>query len=152
MSTLIEESDVTAVKLAVELERAVIQHVLNEDQTIYVTEDGLFPFWIHLHRESGLISFRTHTLFRSSVSQMKKLEICNELNINNYMVTAYIRNDRLCMDYVLNYRDGLLRETFVRCCRQFAKNVEGGLAQVDSENDFVLAPGETETETETENE
>lgn len=148
MSTLIEETDVTAVNLAVELERAVIHHVLEEDQTIYVTEDGLFPFWIHLHRESGLISFRTHTLFRSSVSQMQRLEICNELNMTNYMVTAYIRNDRLCMDYVINFRDGLLRETFVRCCRQFARNVEKGLAQVDAEKDFVLAPGDTESQVE----
>ncbi len=148
MSTLIEEADVTAVNLAVELERAVIQHVLQEDQAIYITEDGFFPFWINLHQESGLICFRTHTLFRSSVSQSQRLDICNELNMNNYMITAYIRNDRLCIDYVLNFRDGLLKETFVRCCRQFAKNVERGLAQVDSEKDFVLAPGDAESQDE----
>lgn len=146
MSTLIEETDVTAVTLAVELEHAVIHHVLEEDQTIYVTEDGLFPFWIHLHRESGLISFRTHTQFRSSVSQMQRLEICNELNTDNYMITAYIRDSRLCIDHVLNYRDGLLRETFIRGCRQFARSIEKGLAQVDSENNFVLQPGETESQ------
>ena len=144
MSMLIEEADVTAVNLAVELERAVIQHVLQEDQSIYVTEDGMFPFWIKLNQEIALVSLRTHTDFRSSVSAMQRLEICNELNMNNYLITAYTQNDRLYMEYVLNYRDGLLRETFIRCCRQFANSVEKGLAQVDCDNEFVLAPGQTE--------
>jgi Putative bacterial sensory transduction regulator len=145
---LIEENEVTAVNLAVELERAVIQHVLEEDESIYVNEDGLFPFWVRIHKGAGFVSFKTHTNFKKSASYVQRLELCNELNMKNYMITANVHDDRLWFDYVLIYRDGLLRETFVRGCRQFARNVEKGLEQVDPENDFVLPPGKTESEDE----
>ena len=148
MSMLIEEKEVTAVNLAIELERAVIQHVLDEDGSIYVTEDGLFPFWVRIHKGSGFVSLKTHTTFKRSTSHVQKLELCNEINTKNFMVTAYAQDDLLCLDYVLIYRDGLLRETFVRGCRQFARNVEKGLEQVDPENNFVLPPGKTEIEDE----
>ena len=52
MSNLIEEKDVTAVHLAVELEQAVVQHVLQDDESIYVTEDGWFPFWIRVQKNN----------------------------------------------------------------------------------------------------
>ena len=148
MSMLIEELEVTAVNLSVELERAVIQHVLGEDEGIYVTEDGLFPFWISINKGSGFVSFKTHTFFKKSCSHLQKLELCNEINMKNFMTTAYVKDDRLWLDYVLIYRDGLLRETFVRGCRQFARNVEKGLEQVDPENNFILPPGKTESEDE----
>ena len=149
MSMLIEEKEVTAVNLAVELERAVIQHVLDDDESIYVKEDGLFPFWVRIHKGSGFVSFKTHTNFKKSATHGQRLELCNELNMKNFMITAYAQDDRLYLDYVLNYRDGLLRETFVRSCRLFARNVENGLEQVDPENIFVLPPGKTEPQDET---
>ena len=149
MSMLIEEKEVTAVNLAVELERAVIQHVLDDDESIYVTEDGLFPFWVRIHKGSGFVSFKTHTNFRKSATHAQRLELCNELNMKNFMITAYAQDGRLHLDYVLIYRDGLLRETFIRGCRQFARTVEKGLEQVDPENNFVLPPGNTEPQDET---
>lgn len=148
MSMLIEEKEVTAVNLAVELERAVIQHVLDDDESIYVTEDGLFPFWVRIHKGSGFVSFKTHTNFKKSATHVQRLELCNELNMKNFMITAYVQDDRLYLDYVLIYRDGLLRETFIRGCRQFARSVEKGLEQVDPENNFVLPPGKSEPQDE----
>ena len=148
MSMLIEEKDVTAVNLAVELERAVVQHVLSEDGSIYVTEDGWFPFWIRIQESAGYVTFKTHTYFKRSTSLLQRLELCNELNARNYLVTACVHEDQLRLDYVLNYRDGLLRETFVRTCRQFAGNLGKGLEVVDPENDFILPPGKTESEDE----
>lgn len=143
---LIEENEVTAVNLAVELERAVIQHILDEDESIYVNEDGLFPFWVRIHKGSGFVSFKTHTNFKQSATHMQRLELCNELNMKNFMITAYAEDDRLFFDYVLIYRAGLLRETFIRGCRQFARSVEKGLEQVDPENSFVWPPGRREPE------
>lgn len=52
--------------------------------------------------------------------------------------------DMLCLDHALMYRDGLLRETFVRGCRQFAKAVEKGLDRVDPQGSFILPPGKSE--------
>lgn len=148
MSNLIEEKNVTAVNLAVELERAVIEHMLDEDKSIYVTEDGWFPFWVRVLGGAGLISFKTHTSFKKSTSQLQRLELCNELNAQNYMITTYVENDRLIIDHVLTFRDGLLRETFIRTCRQFSSHIERGLHKVDSDHDFVLPPGKTESEDE----
>lgn len=148
MSILIEEKDVTAVNLAVELEQAVIGHVLDEDKSIYVTEDGWFPFWIRIQENAGHVTFRTYTKFKKSTSHLQRLELCNELNAKNYLVTSCVKDDQLLFDYILNYRDGLLRETFIRSCRQFARNLEKGLELVDPENDFVLPPGKTEPEDE----
>lgn len=68
--------------------------------------------------------------------------------MQNYLITAYVQDDRLMMDYVFNFRDGSLRETFIRTCRQFASNIERGLSKVDPDNDFILLPGKTEPEDE----
>lgn len=149
MSQLIEEADVTAVNLAIELERAVIEHRLDEDKSIYVTEDGWFPFWIRVQQGAGYVSFKTHTKFKKATSHMQRLELCNELNKSKYMLTCYEADDRMFFDHVLNFRDGLLRENFVRACRQFAKAAEAGLHDADPENDFVLMPGQTEPKDET---
>jgi len=62
--------------------------------------------------------------------------------------TAYVEGNRLIIDHALNFRSGLLRETFVRVCRQFSSNIERGLKEVDAPNDYVLPPGETEPEDE----
>ena len=63
-----------------------------------------------------------------------------------HLVTACVKDDHLLFDYILNYRDGLLRETFIRSCRQFARSLDRGLELVDPDNDFVLPPGKTEQE------
>ncbi len=152
MSMLIEEKDVMPVNLSVELERAVIGHVLDEDGSIYVKEDGLFPFWIRINKGSALVCLKTYTYFKKAASAVQRLEICNEINACNFMITAYVKDDTLCLDHALMYRDGLLRETFVRGCRQFAKAVEKGIDQVDPDCCFILPPGKTEVVDESEEE
>ena len=148
MSTLIEEKDVSAVNLAVELERAVIQHVLQDDESIYVTEDGWFPFWIRVQENNGYLTFKTYTRFKRAASHLQRLELCNEFNASNYVVTSYVQGDTLYFDCIVNFRDGVLRETFIRTCRQFSKNIEKGLSQVNVDDTFVLRPGKTEPEDE----
>ena len=44
MSNFIDESNVTPITLSLELEAAVIEHKLEDDEGIYVTEDGFFRF------------------------------------------------------------------------------------------------------------
>ncbi len=148
MCLLIEESDVTSVNLAIELERAVVEHMQEEDESIYVVEDGWFPFWIRVLKDAGYVSFKSHTNFTRSSSHQQRLELCNQLNSQNFLITAYVDDDRLIIDYVLNFRDGLLRESFIRSCRQFASNIERGLNKIDLNNEFILPPGKTEPEDE----
>jgi hypothetical protein len=149
VTQLIEEKDVTPVNLALELERAVIEHALDDDHSIYVNEDSWFPFWIRIHQGFGYVSFKTHTNFKKSTNRLQRLDICNTLNKSRFMLTCYESRGRLCFDHVLSIRGGLLRETFIRGCRQFVKSIETGMAETDPDNVFVLRPGVTEPEDET---
>ena len=144
MSIVIEESDVSAISIALELERAVISHTLNDDERIYVTEDDWYPFWINLHKKAGLILFTTYTYFKKAATTAQRMEVCNELNKRSYMLTAYFLDHRLCIDYALSYRDGLLRETLIRSCRLYVKNIGNGLGEIDPDCSLVLRPGQIE--------
>jgi hypothetical protein len=147
MTNLIEEKDVTAVNLSVELERAVISHELEEDSGIYVFEDGFFPFWIRVMDKRGFVGLSTHTRFKKSASQLQRLEFCNRINYEYFMVTAYVTDDeRLKIDHVISFRDGMLKETFIRACRQFSRTIEKAMQALDPNHVLALAPGDTEEE------
>ncbi len=147
MANLIEEVNVTAVNLSLELERAVISHVLQDDQAIYVNEDGFFNFWIRILEKRVLIGLTTHTLFRKSTSTLKRLEFCNEINGKFFSLTAYSTFDgKLKLDYSLSYREGILQETFIRSCRQFSRTIETAMRNLDPDNEIVLLPGQEESE------
>lgn len=144
MTFLIEENDVGPVTLSIALEQSAISHLLEEDENLYIDELGIFPHWVNIHQDAHLIFLKTHTGFRAKVSEFQRLEIANKLNSNNIMLTAFVKNDNLMFDHVINFKSGLLRETFIRAVRQFARNVERGIARVDIEEVFLLKPGEVE--------
>ena len=147
MANLIEEENVTAVNLSVELERAVIQHDLLDDESIYVTEDGWFNFWIRILKKRGFVGLSTHTLFKKYTTNLQRLEFCNSINSQYFMLTAYITDDdKLKIDHVMNFRAGLLQETFIRGCRQFSRTIETAMLLLDPEHLIVLLPGQTESE------
>lgn len=146
MTTLIEEKDVTLATLSLALESAVISHKQDGDNSLYIVEDSFFPCWIRIFEDIGFVAMRTYTNFRSSANRNQQMEICNELNSINFVATACARDKKLMFDHVLNYRDGLLKEDFIRTVRQFSDNITEGLKRVDEENCFILGPGESETE------
>ena len=78
MTMLIEEHEVTAANLSLGLDRPVIQHVLKENKSIDVTEDGLYPFWIDIYKSLGFISFKTHTYFKTTCGHLQRLKLCND--------------------------------------------------------------------------
>lgn len=95
MCPLIEDRDLSPAKLSVELEQAVIEHRLEEDGSIYVTESGMFPFWINLFKHDGTVVLNTHTFFRPTVAYLQKLEFCNEINRKYALLTAHVDDQRL---------------------------------------------------------
>lgn len=145
MLSFIEEVDVTPVNLAVELERAVIEHWIDDDESIYVNEDSWHPYVLRILNGMGVIRFSTFVTFKSTVSSLQRLQFANELNSNHDLLTAHVSDDDcLYFDYALIFRDGLLRENFIRTCRQFPANIERGLKSVDPDGTFVSFPGEDE--------
>lgn len=151
MSNIIEEKDINIIKLSLELEKAVIQHELQDDEVIYVNEDGFFPFWINIIKKRGFVSLSTNTFFRSTSTRQQRLDFCNRINYQYFMVTAYTTDDnKLKIDHSFNYRDGLIQETFIRGCRSFSRSIEIALRVLDPDNELVLEPGQTESEAENE--
>lgn len=146
MNNLFEEKDVDIVKLSLELENAVIQHVLREDGEIYITEDDFYPYWIRILDSRGLISLSTYTYFKSTIPHQERLEFCNKINGHYFCITASLSDcGALKIDQAIPFRDGIIREHFVRMCRQFSKNIVSAINQFDEpHNKFVLQPGEME--------
>ena len=151
MSNLIEETNVTPVTLSLELETSVISHELQDDEGIYVIEDGFFPFWIRILKNCGFVGFNTHISFRESATYLEKLELSNRFNKMNYMLTTYVNDEKLIIDHVLCYRSGLLKETFIRGCRQYSHAISHSIFEIDPEY-LVLKPlGESESNNTTSN-
>ena len=147
MSNLIEESNVTPVTLSLELETAVIEHKLEDDEGIYVTEDGFFPFWIRVLNSSGFVGFTTYIVFRKSTTRLERLELANSFNKRNYLTSSFVNDEKLTIDHVLNFRNGLLKETFIRGCRQYSSAIESSIKKIDPTFKVLVPLGETEIDT-----
>ena len=146
MNNLIEESNVTPVTLSLELEAAVLEHKLEDDEGIYVTESGFFPCWIRILKNSGYVSFTTYILFRESSTRMDRLELANRFNKINYITTNYVDGDKLTIDHVLCFRSGILKETFIRGLRQYSSAICNSITEIDPNYKVLLPLGTTEPE------
>lgn len=146
MSNLIEEKDVTSVTLSLELETAVLEHKLEEDEGIYVTESGFFPCWIRVLKNSKYIGFTTYTMFRDSSTRLERLELANRFNKRNYMTTNYVDGDKLIIDHVLCYRSGILKETFIRGLRQYSSAICNSISEIDPDYIVLMPLGEPESD------
>lgn len=145
MGNLIKKNDINIVRLSLELEQAVIQHQLQDDDEIYVNEDGFFPFWINILEQRSFVCLSTYTNFTSTSTDEQRLEFCNRLNYEYFMVTAYLKDEKLRIDHALNFYDGMIQETFIRACRQFSRTIEIALLELDANNELVLPPGQNES-------
>lgn len=146
MSNLIEEKDITPVNLSLNLECAVIEHELQDDGGIYVTEDGWFPFWIRILAKKGFVGMTTYIHFRNSSTHLQRLALANQFNNKNWMGTAYVDDDRLRFDHSLSCRDGMLTENFIRSCRQYSRDIRESLTAFDPDYKVLLPLGETESD------
>ena len=146
MNRLIEEINVTAVNLSLELERAVIEHKLQEDEGIYVTEDGWFPFWINILKSKGFIGFTTYLMLRKNSTTLQRLELANQFNCDTYMSSAYVVENMLKIDHVLSYRNGMLSETLIRACRQYSGGIGLFIAEHDPNYQVLMRLTEAETD------
>lgn len=145
MINFIEAVDVTAVTLSIELEKAVLAHELKPDGSLYVNEDG-FPFWLRILQKYSYLGFCTYIRFRESSTLLEKLTLANKFNKSLFMVTAYISDDELRIEHTLNFRDGLLKETFIRCSRNFAQVIERGILDFDPDYKLLMRLSEMSSE------
>ena len=150
MINLIEETDISSATLSIELERAVIQHESKPDGSLYVFEDG-FPFWVRVLKKSGFVAFATYIGFRESSTQLEKLTLANSFNKTSFMISAYVVKEELRIDHAISYRDGMLKETFIRGCRNFSSVVEKAINDLDPEYKVIMRLSELSSEGRDEN-
>jgi hypothetical protein len=146
MNNLIEETNVTIVNLSLELERAVIEHTLQDDESIYVTEDNFFPFWIKILKGQGFVGFTTYAMFREGSTTLQRLELVNALNKDTYLSSAYADDDMLRIEHCISYRNGILSEALIRGCRQFSGGIKLFISEYDPEYQILMRLTESETE------
>lgn len=151
MNQLIEEANINVVNVSLELERAVIDHTLQDDEKLYVTEDGYFPFWIHILKKQRYIGFATYVMFRESTTALQRLELANQFNKDTYLSSAHVDEDMLKINHVLTYRNGILTETLIRGCRQFSASIELFITESDPDYQVLMRLSESSS-SETSNE
>ena len=150
MINLIEENDVTYVTLSLELERASIMYETHEEgQSLYVTEDN-FPFWIRIRRNSGLIGLGTYIKFRSSATELQKLTLANQFNRCAFGITAYKDGDELKIDHIINFRNGVLRENFIRVSRNFSAVITKSIRDHDPNFELLMPLSEMSSQSDNE--
>lgn len=140
IDTIIEEESVTLPTLSVELERATIAHKMSDDQSLYVIEPGMFPFWIEIHPKVHFVLLHSYLQFVPDSDSVDRLELCDRINREFYLPACHVRqieregeadSFRLIGNYALYYRDGLFPSQFIRLCRQFSS----GMKRVEVEFD-----------------
>lgn len=140
IGTIIEEENVTLATLAVELERATIINEACGDQSLYVNEPGMFPFWVEIRAGIRCILLHSYLEFVPDSEHTDRLELCDRINQELYLPAFHVRcveregepdSFRLVGNYPIYYRDGLFSSHFIRLCRLFSD----GMKRVDTEFD-----------------
>lgn len=124
MHLFIEQDKVSLVTLSLELEQATMEHTLEDNERIYVSENGMFPFWIRVYPRWQLISFRTYLRPEPSFAQADRYIFCNRLNGELLFPALHVYEDRLYADHAISYRDGLICSQFIRMCRAYVTAVD----------------------------
>lgn len=145
LDTLLEEKDVTLVTLSLELEKATIDCDLRDEHSLYVHEEGMFPFWINRHEQPRFLLLNTYLEWVPDVPDEQRLAFCNRINDRLFMPSVYLRtierdgerSTRFTASYPIYYRDGLLVSQFIRLCRKFAQAIAQIQAEFDPEHTML---------------
>ena len=80
IDTIIEEKTSILATLAVELERATIANQTRGDQSLYVSEPGMFPFWVDIREGIRCILLHSYLEFVPECEHTDRLELCDRIN------------------------------------------------------------------------
>ena len=151
MINLIEEKDVTYVTLSLEFERASIDYeTRDEGNSLYIIEPGWFPFWCRINRNSSLIALGTYIQYRDSPTELQRLTLANDFNRYAFGISAYVEDNKLKIEHILNYRNGLLRENFIRISRNFPAVITKSIRDHDPNYEFLMPLSEMSSENDNE--
>lgn len=126
---MIKPHELTIDRISSILENAAIDHNLEPDGQVYVTELR-FNFWIDLNSEKSRLTFFTHWDFLGEISELEALRCANANNLNLIDLQFFIGDDLRCLRscQVISFRYGLNPIEFVRSARSFAEIFDAAIS------------------------
>ena len=137
--SIIPEDEVTISRLSGVLESAFMEHEIDDDGQIYVSDGTEFPLWIDVLKDPELLNFFTYW----SVEKQRDADWvarANELNSHIMLPQfSYCRNSILGA-YWMTYSGGLNVRQFVKMLRCFSSAFVAGLSSYREDNREAPTP------------
>ncbi len=131
---ILEEDEVTAVKVMSVMKAAYLKCSIDEDGDVRIEEDGLITF-ITVDPERKLLKYFSFWHMKEEVSLEQKHDLVNRWNNDLIFVKFFVaRPTTLGTEYWLKYADGILEHQLVTSYRQFQKVVIGAVQDNDPDN------------------
>jgi Putative bacterial sensory transduction regulator len=151
MNDVINESDISIDGLSIELSRAAISNDIRSEDTLYVHEQGMFPFWVRLMQGQRMVQLHTYLPFKQRTDD-ELYAFCNKVNDRLIMPSVSLHKferdqgieNRMVATYPILYRDGLIRSHLIRACRIFSDAIRQIENEIDSRHRYLLGLGEKE--------
>lgn len=128
-SELIPEKEITLVNLSLILEQACLAHQIEDEERIYMNEDGIFPFWIRIFDSAHILAFSTYIKAPEDKTEDELMKFCNEVNQKFLVPSAYYRDNRIWLFLPIYMKDHLQKSHLLRLIRYFGD----GCSKVRSE-------------------
>ncbi len=130
----IAEDEVTITRLSGLLEAAFIDHCIDDDGDIYITDGVDFPLWVQIETDRKLLDLFTCY----SVDDQQAADWVNRVNDMNREITvsqfSYGR-DAIWGHYWMTYDGGLSVRQFVKMLRAFSGAFQAGVLLLESESE-----------------
>lgn len=129
---IISPHEVTIETLCQYLKKAYIRYELDSDGDILVIGERLNLSIILTENE--LIKFVSGYVFKPDSDPVQRLELCNRVNYNYVFSRFCVHENRLMVDYYLDYSAGLPVHTFIFTIKHFSNVSVDIVRDVDQDN------------------
>jgi len=129
----IAEDEVTITRLSGLLEAAFIDHCIDDDGDIYITDGVDFPLWVQIETDRKLLKLFTYY----SVDDKQAADWLSRVNDMNWEIVvsqfSYCR-DAIWGHYWMTYGGDLSVRQFVKMLRDFSSAFRAGILMLESES------------------
>ena len=136
---VIPESEVTIARLSSVLESVFMEHEIDDDGQIYVTDGTECPLWIDVLEDHELLNFFTYW----SVEKQPDADWvarANALNSQTVLPQFWYAGNCIGGAYWMTYTGGLNVRQFVKMLRNFSSAFVGGISPYRQANQQASAP------------
>ncbi len=131
---LIDEDDVNVQKIKELFDAAFIKCEIDKDGDLLVVDEGMKIF-LRIDKKRNLITFFSAWGLKSSVSELKKLQLVNKLNDDLIIVRFAMKTPMtLWCDYQFLYDGGVTPFTIVNNYKVYVRVTKGAVASQDPDD------------------